>query len=304
MKCKYCEENVLLDEAANHACFIGKQIFMDEENNLFVQSDNEQLATCDESASINENLSTETCNTHVNKQPAVWDKNTTLALLSLYEMKIEMLDHPKRKTKIWEAISTDLQENFGIQMTTDQVRWKMNALIKKYKECVDNNCKSGRSPMTFEWYDQLDEIFGQQGNAAASHTVSSNLAYLRKSSSSSAQKRDSNKSSTITSKNANTLLTSKNANTLLTRCSNENVQMTTSSDSEIQSPASNKRKRPLHGTGSNIAKTKVEIENQWLEYIKTKTERDKLNDEKHAATFEQKKEILKLKKKKKKNVLL
>jgi len=34
---------------------------------------------------------------------------------------------------------------FLFQMSIDQVRWKMNALIKKYKACVDNNSKSGRS---------------------------------------------------------------------------------------------------------------------------------------------------------------
>ena len=47
-------------------------------------------------------------------------------------------------------------------MSMDQVRWKINALIKKYKECVDNNSKSGRGLMTFEWFDRLEEIFGQQ----------------------------------------------------------------------------------------------------------------------------------------------
>jgi len=40
---------------------------------------------------------------------AVWDQNTTLALLNLYEAKKDMLDHPKKKSKIWEAISIALQ---------------------------------------------------------------------------------------------------------------------------------------------------------------------------------------------------
>jgi len=31
----------------------------------------------------------------------------------------------------------------------------MNILIKKYKVCVDNNSNSGRSLMTFKWFDQI-----------------------------------------------------------------------------------------------------------------------------------------------------
>lgn len=47
---------------------------------------------------------------------AVWDKSATLALLSLYEVKKDMLDNPKKKTKIWESISANLQQDFGIQV--------------------------------------------------------------------------------------------------------------------------------------------------------------------------------------------
>lgn len=62
---------------------------------------------------------------------------------------------------------------FVFQMSMDQVRWKINALIKKYKECVDNNSKSGRSLMTFKCFTQMDEIFGRKRNAVTEHTVSS-----------------------------------------------------------------------------------------------------------------------------------
>ncbi|XP_071642136.1 uncharacterized protein [Temnothorax longispinosus] len=157
MKCKHCDEIISLDDAAQHSCFVGQEVFMDNENNLFAENITITL----------------------DKQPAVWDKNATLALLSLYEAKKDMLDHPKKKTKIWEAIAVGLQQDFGIQMSADQVRWKINALIKRYKQCVDNNSKSGRSLMTFEWFDQMDEIFGQQRNAAAEHTVTSKFSHTR-----------------------------------------------------------------------------------------------------------------------------
>lgn len=56
-------------------------------------------------------------------------------------------------------------------------------------------------------------------------------------------------------------------------------------------------KRTLHGTGFNLVKSKVALENQWLEYLKIKTERDKIGDDKHTAILEQKKEMMKLKRK-------
>lgn len=187
-------------------------------------------------------------------------------------------------------------------MSVDQVRWKINALTKKYKECVDNNSKSGRNPMTFEWFDQMDEIFGKEKNAIAIHTMSSGFPHMLNSSISSAQKFDStltssaSKSSTSkssTSKSSSTTITvSNDPAVLLENCSNKNVQISTPVSSKTGT-----KKRQLHGSGSNIARAKIALENQWLEYLNMKAERDKLNDEKHAANFEQKKEALKLKRK-------
>jgi len=41
MKCIHCNEIIIsLDNAAQHSCFIGKDIFIDSENNLFSESIN------------------------------------------------------------------------------------------------------------------------------------------------------------------------------------------------------------------------------------------------------------------------
>ncbi|XP_066600614.1 uncharacterized protein [Prorops nasuta] len=56
------------------------------------------------------------------KQSAVWDDNAVLALLSIYEANMDLLDHPKKKAKLWDIIATDLEQKFGIEMTKDQVR--------------------------------------------------------------------------------------------------------------------------------------------------------------------------------------
>ncbi|XP_039313294.1 uncharacterized protein LOC120359530 [Solenopsis invicta] len=106
---------------------------------------------------------------------AIWTNEATLALLALYESKMGMLDHPKKKTKIWIAIADGLKD-FQIEMSPQQVRWKMNALTKRYKECVDSNNKTGRGTTEFQWFDQLDEILGNNKNTAKpAYTVSSKL---------------------------------------------------------------------------------------------------------------------------------
>jgi len=40
MKCIHCDEIISLDNATQHSCFIGKDIYMDSENNLFSESIN------------------------------------------------------------------------------------------------------------------------------------------------------------------------------------------------------------------------------------------------------------------------
>jgi len=47
-------------------------------------------------------------------------------------------------------------------MSGDQVRWKINALLKKYKEVVDNFSKSGRGNIEFEYFELMDDIFGKK----------------------------------------------------------------------------------------------------------------------------------------------
>jgi len=39
---------------------------------------------------------------------AIWDRKATLAAISLYEANINMMDHHKKKGKIWEAIRIGL----------------------------------------------------------------------------------------------------------------------------------------------------------------------------------------------------
>lgn len=157
-------------------------------------------------------------------------------------------------------------------MSCDQVRWKFNALTKKYKECVDNNSASGRGAMNFEFYDQMEEIFGRQSNAIGSVV-----------------------SSTLPSKNSEASTSRKQF------VSQSDNQSSTSTSSSTESSASNlnssrKRSRPQHGSGSDRAKTKIEFEKQWSLYLHNKENRESVRDEKHATLIETRREMVKLKK--------
>lgn len=158
-------------------------------------------------------------------------------------------------------------------MSCDQVRWKFNTLMKKYKECIDNNSASGRGAMNFEFYDQMEEIFGRQSNAVGTCVRSSTLP--------------SNNSDTSTSKQQ--------------RVSQSDSKLSTSTSANIDSfdlnvNSSKKRKRPQHGSGSNKAKANVELQKQWSLYLHNKENRDSLRDEKLAKLEESKREMVKLKK--------
>lgn len=62
-----------------------------------------------------------------------------------------------------------------LQVTADQAKWKFNRLNSKYKECIDNNSKSGRAHMTFEYYEQFEQIFQKEKNVSTPRTISSSM---------------------------------------------------------------------------------------------------------------------------------
>lgn len=164
-------------------------------------------------------------------------------------------------------------------MTNDQVRWKINALVKRYKEVVDNNSKSGRARMDFEWYEQMDEILGSRQRATTGHTVSSKFTSSTSTSctSTSFEKEHSSGSISVPTSSSK-LISSKNDHV------NSNVTGVTN------------RKRPSHGTGSKTAATKIELEKQWLYHLQKKEERDHIKDQRYVGLLDVKKEALKLKK--------
>lgn len=169
-------------------------------------------------------------------------------------------------------------------MTNYQVRWKINALVKKYKEVVDNNSLSGRARMDFEYYEQMDEILGPKQRAITGQAVSSKLT----------PKTSTPSTSSILS-TTSTSLEKKSSSSSLPTSTKISLKNNTG-DLNVETNVKN-RKRLCHGTGSKIAGTKIELEKQWLHHLQKKEERDCIKNQRYTTLTETKKEALKLKKK-------
>lgn len=110
-----------------------------------------------------------------------------------------MLDNPKKKSKMWLSIAEELKSlsvevanrahlcltkallclcsflvnnNYHIfQVTPDQVRWKINALTKKYKDCIDN----GQGAMSFKYFNEMHQILGRYSDNSETYRLASGV---------------------------------------------------------------------------------------------------------------------------------
>lgn len=178
------------------------------------------------------------------------------------------------------------------QVTADQTRWKFNALLKKYKECSDNNSKSGRSPMTFAYFNEMQDMFGHRQNINCNHVISSS-PFGSKRQSSSFVESDQQILSAVIRKRASSS-TSEYLSTKISKmeCQQKSLNMTSPSEtlssdetSRSETPpsetsSSEKRKKSRAGSATYVAKTKLELEKQWLEHLKVLAEKNQKENEK------------------------
>ncbi|KAH0568003.1 trihelix transcription factor GT-3b-like isoform X1 [Cotesia glomerata] len=300
-KCKYCTIEVSPENVAKHDCFINKsEIFIDDDNNFFYDEDDfakdprpeigettddyEAYEILDESYLEEENEKPESLHFtgSIKKSSAMWTKDATLSLLSLYEANVEKLDHANKKTKLWNTISLGLK-SIDLQYSSDQVKWKMNALLSKYKSCFDNNSRSGRDYQTFDYYDVIDEIMQKNTKFTATSSVRSSNPLKSK-----------NTPVTNLSPNNNSV----NLNKIGKSAYKEKVNV--SEDKLSSSPSTNSSKDKTNatprGTGSKIARQKVALEQEWLKHLKMNEVKAKADAELREKYLIQKREQNELKK--------
>jgi hypothetical protein len=169
-------------------------------------------------------------------------------------------------------------------MSVDQVRWRMNYLMKKYKECIDNNSKSGRSAMTFEFFNEIEEIFGSKENATAVYTVSNNLSSLM-------SKKQSINLLSKTNKNS---VTETNTQ-LLKKIKYDHFDQPSGSTSKNISHENKEtiQKQVLHTKDIKRSQTKDDLGKLWFEFMQNE---EKRREDRYDTTMKTRKEALKLKK--------
>lgn len=126
-------------------------------------------------------------------------------------------------------------------MTGDQCRWKWTYLTGKYKKAVDHNRRSGSDPKSSPYFEELCEIFdGKKDNACVeTYTLDSGFP---------------------TSKPSELQSLDEENNFTEEPSEKATVQRTHSGNMR-------KKVRKIHGTGSAIARARVELEREFSRHL-------------------------------------
>lgn len=167
-------------------------------------------------------------------------------------------------------------------MSNDQVRWRMNYLMKKYKQCIDNNLKSGRGTMSFEFFDEMENIFGCKKAAMATYSLSSNLP-LKISKSLSTETEIQSPPSKKTKKNKDSVACDtlpSTSTSISTNASASNLVSISNNTSANKSKNINYENKENECTRMKpLSKLKDKFENFFLEYIQKEEKRREEHDE-------------------------
>lgn len=148
-------------------------------------------------------------------------------------------------------------------MSPDQVRWKINALAKKYKQCVDNGKHE-----KFRYFKEMDNIYAQYNVDCDSFTL-------------------------------------QNAEVLQKRKATRKCKLPTTPVTELgakRNPESKamielRKLRLANRIESDRSQSKINLEKQWLEYLKRQEDQQKLRDDIFERTLRLREEELELKRK-------
>lgn len=146
-------------------------------------------------------------------------------------------------------------------MTPDQVRWKINALTKKYKQCIDNG-----NHEKFKYFKEMDKVYSQFNVDGDANIIAELLQ---------SKKNGFNNRFSLG-------LTRKS-------CSNE-IQ-------ESKAMIQLRKIRLASRIESDRSQSKIHLETQWLEYLGKEEEHKKSRDEMFERSLEVKEKELELQRK-------
>lgn len=153
------------------------------------------------------------------------------------------------------------------------MRWKFSALKKAYTKKKDHNRTSGNAPKSLdEFEERIQEILGDKsGNACKENSFNSPLLKATSSNQSEKQNITNNLENDI-EKESNIIQNHKKINEIKRHSAYETGSENVNVEKESSSRQSNikinaVKKRSTHGTGSAVARTKLELERQWLQHL-------------------------------------
>ena len=87
-----------------------------------------------------------------------------LLLLDLYLSRKSAFKNPNiKKRTLWDEIVREMKQK-GYEVTWVVAEKKMRNLRQTHKSMRDNNSKTGRGRKSWEYFEKMEEIFGEDAN--------------------------------------------------------------------------------------------------------------------------------------------
>lgn len=164
--CSICHEYIVSSKFDEHFNKTHKKCF----------SNNEELVNMSSAAQTN----TDTSNDHIQKDNEKriknWTKSETLCLIEAYENNVIFESNTTKNRLGWIQISNDLKKK-QIEYTSEQCQEKFKYLLSCYKKKLDNKHNTGSALYEFEFFNELNELFGKKPNIKPKYLASSSRIY-------------------------------------------------------------------------------------------------------------------------------
>ena len=82
----------------------------------------------------------------------------------------------KTKRRLWEEMAVKLSRRFKERFQKEKVARKWLTLVEGYKKCKDINTLTGRGPVRFQFYTEMDELIGGSHDVVDPPVVGRNCA--------------------------------------------------------------------------------------------------------------------------------
>ncbi|XP_024876578.1 uncharacterized protein LOC112468781 [Temnothorax curvispinosus] len=95
------------------------------------------------------------------KKRSEWGKQDTEILLEKYEIYVKLVGPMKKfknKKVMWEKIAQDIEDTIGRKYTSIQVENRFKTLLKRKKDAIQHNKRSGNDRVDVPYEDQLEKI--------------------------------------------------------------------------------------------------------------------------------------------------